>query len=128
MGLYNASRYCKGVDAHSLGLVDVVVALDQLVKTAPQLDILECRRLWVYNLYKTGKLEALGKAREMLKFARTQAQKQALNLTHPLVCIDVIEAGIVSGPVAGLWKEAEAFQELLRSGICKSLVHIFFSQ
>ena len=93
--------------------MDAVVAPDQLVKTARQLDILECRRPWVYNLYKTGKLEPLGKAREMLKFARTQAQKQALNLTHPLVCIDVIEAGIVSGPVAGLWKVSICYSLLL---------------
>lgn len=124
------SKPVKGVDAHSLGLVDAVVAPDQLVKTARQwaLDILECRRPWVHSLYKTDKLEPLGEAREILKFARTQAQKRAPNLKHPLLCIDVIEAGIVSGPVAGLWKEAEAFQELLHSDICKSLVHIFFAQ
>ncbi|KAE9455196.1 hypothetical protein C3L33_12899, partial [Rhododendron williamsianum] len=67
-------------------------------------------------------------AKEIFKFARAQARKQAPNLKHPIVCIDVIEAGIVSGPRAGLWKEAEDFQELLHSDTCKSLVHIFFAQ
>lgn len=68
------------------------------------LEIAECRKPWIKSLYKIDKLESLGDAREILKFARAQAQKQAANLHHPLVCIDVIEEGIVSGPRAGLWK------------------------
>ncbi|GFS46883.1 multifunctional protein 2 [Actinidia rufa] len=65
---------------------------------------------------------------EILKFVRAQARIQAPNLEHPLACIDVVELGIVSGPRAGLWKEVEAFQGLLHSDTCKSLVHIFFAQ
>lgn len=124
------SKPVKGEEAHSLGLVDAVVAPDQLVSTARQwaLDILEHRRPWVATLYKTDKIEPLGEAREIFKFARAQARKQAPNLTHPIVCIDVVEAGVVSGPRAGLQKEAEDFQKLLRSETCKSLVHIFFAQ
>jgi enoyl-CoA hydratase/3-hydroxyacyl-CoA dehydrogenase len=89
-----------------LGLVDALVSRDKLVSTARQwaLDILDRRRPWVRSLYKTDKIESLGEAREILKFARTQAQKRAPNLKHPLVCIDVIEDGIVAGPHAGLWK------------------------
>ncbi|KAH9765881.1 peroxisomal fatty acid beta-oxidation multifunctional protein MFP2 [Citrus sinensis] len=124
------SKPVKGEEAHSLGLVDAVVAPDQLVSIARQwaLDILEHRRPWVATLYKTDKIEPLGEAREIFKFARAQARKQAPNLTHPIVCIDVVEAGVVSGPRAGLQKEAEDFQKLLRSETCKSLVHIFFAQ
>ncbi|GAB4843629.1 hypothetical protein Ancab_013594 [Ancistrocladus abbreviatus] len=92
------SKPIKGVEAQSLGLVD------------------------------RNKLDPLGDAREILNFARAQAQKQAPNLKHPLICIDVVEEGIVAGPRAGLWKEADAFEELLRSDTCKSLVHIFFAQ
>lgn len=100
------SKPVRGEEACSLGLVDAVVSPDQLVNTARQwaLDILERRRPWVASLYKTDKIEPLGEAREILKFARAQAQKRAPNLKHPLVCIDVIEEGIVSGPRAGLWK------------------------
>jgi enoyl-CoA hydratase/3-hydroxyacyl-CoA dehydrogenase len=96
----------KGKDAFNLGLVDGLVSPDQLVNTARQwaLDILDRRRPWIASLYKSDKIEPLGEAREILKFARAQARKQAPNLKHPLVCIDVIEAGIVSGPRAGLWK------------------------
>ncbi|KAH9683512.1 peroxisomal fatty acid beta-oxidation multifunctional protein MFP2 [Citrus sinensis] len=124
------SKPVKGEEAHSLGLVDAVVAPNQLVSTARQwaLDILEHRRPWVATLYKTDKIEPLGEAREIFKFARAQARKQAPNLTHPIVCIDVVEAGVVSGPRAGLQKEAEDFQKLLRSETCKSLLHIFFAQ
>uniref|UniRef100_A0A5B7BC36 Putative fatty acid beta-oxidation multifunctional protein n=1 Tax=Davidia involucrata TaxID=16924 RepID=A0A5B7BC36_DAVIN len=124
------SKPVKGEEAHSLGLVDAIVSPDELVSTARRwaLDILERKRPWVASLYKTDKIEPLGEAREILKFVRDRARKQAPNLKHPLVCIDVIEEGIVSGPRAGLWKEAEAFQGLLQSDTCKSLVHIFFAQ
>ncbi|OAY56031.1 glyoxysomal fatty acid beta-oxidation multifunctional protein MFP-a [Manihot esculenta] len=124
------SKPVKGQEAHSLGLVDAVVSPNELVSTARQwaLDILERRKPWVASLYKTDKLDSLGEAREIFKFARAQARKQAPNLKHPLVCIDVVEEGIVSGPRAGLWKEADEFQILVRSDTCKSLVHIFFAQ
>ncbi|XP_011071437.1 glyoxysomal fatty acid beta-oxidation multifunctional protein MFP-a [Sesamum indicum] len=124
------SKPVKGEEALNLGLVDALASPNELVNTARQwaLDILERRRPWVITFYKTDKLEPLGEAREILKFARAQTRKRAPNLKHPLVCIDVIEEGIVSGARAGLWKEAEAFQALLESDTCKSLVHIFFAQ
>ncbi|KAL6588129.1 hypothetical protein OROMI_001107 [Orobanche minor] len=81
-----------------------------------------------HQLLQTDKLEPLGEAREILKFARVQTRKRAPNLMHPLVGIDVIEEGIVSGARAGLWKEATAFQSLLESDTCKSMVHFFFAQ
>jgi len=101
-----ASKPVRGKEAFSLGLVDGLVQPNDLVNTARQwaLDILGHRRPWVASLYKTDKLEPLGEAREILKFARAQARKRAPNLYHPLVCIDIIEAGIVAGPRAGLWK------------------------
>ncbi|KAG5559882.1 hypothetical protein RHGRI_003242 [Rhododendron griersonianum] len=124
------SRPVKGEEAHSLGLVDAIASPDELVNTARRwaLDILEHRRPWVASLYRTDKIESLGEAREILKFARAQARKQAPNLEHPIVCIDVIEAGIVSGPRAGLWKEAEESRGLVHTDTCKSLIHVFFAQ
>ena len=98
-----------------MGLVDGLVSPNDLVNTARQwaLDMLGHRRPWIASLYKTDKLEPLGEAREILKFARAQARKQAPNLEHPLVCIDVIEAGIVAGPRAGLWKVVICLQYIL---------------
>lgn len=124
------SKPIKGEEAHSLGLVDALVPPDQLVITAKQyaLDIVEFRRPWIKSLFKTDKLEPLGEAREFLNFARAQVKKQSANLQHPFVCIDVIEEGIVSGPLAGLRKEASSFQHLLASDTCKSLVHLFFAR
>ncbi|CAA0815783.1 Peroxisomal fatty acid beta-oxidation multifunctional protein MFP2 [Striga hermonthica] len=124
------SKPVKGEEALSLGLVDALASPNELLSTARQwaLDILERRRPWVIGYYKTEKLEPLGEAREILKFARAQTRIRAPNVNHPLVCIDVIEEGIVSGARAGLWKEAEAFQVLLTSDTCKSLVHFFFAQ
>nr|ALN97002.1 multifunctional protein 2 [Populus tomentosa] len=123
------SKPVKGEEAHALGLVDAVVSPNELLSTARQwaLDIFERRRPWIASLYKTEKLDSLGEAREIFKFARAQAQKRAPNLLHPIVCINVVEHGIVSGPRAGLYKEFESFQELVHSDISKSLVHIFFA-
>lgn len=89
-----------------MGLVDAISPSDTLVNTARllALEIAEFRRPWMKSLYKTDKLEPLGEAREILNFARVQSLKQAPNLQHPLICIDVIEEGIVSGPNAGLLK------------------------
>ncbi|KAJ0093836.1 hypothetical protein Patl1_25033 [Pistacia atlantica] len=74
----------------------------------------------------TNKLEPLGKARKIFKFARTQARKQALNLEHPIVCINVVEEGVVS--VDLFWQKAEVFDLLAKSDTSKSLVHIFIAQ
>ena len=89
-----------------MGLVDAIVPPNELLNTARRwaLDILELKKPWVISYYKTDKLEPLGEAREILKFARAQTRKRAPNLMHPLVCIDVIEEGVVSGARAGLWK------------------------
>jgi len=106
------SKAIKAEEAHSLGLVDALVSRDKLVSAARQwaLDIVDRRRPWVASLYKTDKIESLGEAREILKFAKTQAQRRAPNLKHPLVCIDVIEHGIVTGPRAGLLKVVTCLQ------------------
>uniref|UniRef100_A0A0D9ZUF1 Uncharacterized protein n=1 Tax=Oryza glumipatula TaxID=40148 RepID=A0A0D9ZUF1_9ORYZ len=124
------SKPIKAEEAHQLALIDAIVSPNDLLNTACRwaLDISESRRPWVHTLSRTDKLESPDEAREILKFARAQVQKQAANLRHPLVCIDVIEEGIVSGPQAGLRKEAIAFQDLVFSDTCKSLVHVFFSQ
>ncbi|KAG6575075.1 hypothetical protein SDJN03_25714, partial [Cucurbita argyrosperma subsp. sororia] len=124
------SKPVKGEEAFSLGLVDAIVPSEELISTARKwaLDISERRKPWIISLHRTDKLESLGDAREIFKFARAQIRKQAPNLRHPLVCIDVVETGVVSGPRAGLLKEIEDFQVLLHADTSKSLIHIFFAQ
>ncbi|KAJ6710521.1 GLYOXYSOMAL FATTY ACID BETA-OXIDATION MFP-A PROTEIN [Salix koriyanagi] len=124
------SKLVNGYRAQSSGLVDALAATEELVDTARSwaLDIYNCKKPWAPSLYRTDKLEPLGEARSMFNFARLLAQKQTPNLRHPLVCIDVIEEGVVSGPRVGLLKESEALLELRQSDTCKSLVHFFFAQ
>jgi enoyl-CoA hydratase/3-hydroxyacyl-CoA dehydrogenase len=122
--LHQLSKPVKGEEAHQLGLVDSLVSPNDLVNAARRwaLDICELKRPWIKSLYKTDKLESLGEAREILNFARAQARKQAANLEHPLVCIDVIEEGIVSGPRAGLWKVLDATYVLTATFTCFPVV------
>ncbi|KAL5983703.1 hypothetical protein ACLOJK_017794 [Asimina triloba] len=124
------SKPIKAEEAHALGLVDAIVPPQELLKTARlwALEIALRKRPWVLSLYRNDKLEPLGVAREMFKFARAQTRKQAPNLQHPLVCIDVVEEGVVSGSQAGLRKEIESFQKLLSTDTCKGLINIFFAQ
>ncbi|KAK8489483.1 hypothetical protein V6N12_013126 [Hibiscus sabdariffa] len=124
------SKAVKGEEALQLGLVDAVVSSQELINTARRwaLDILARRKPWVASLYKTDKIESLGEARQILNFARAQTRRRAPNLKHPLVCIDIIEEGIVNGPKPALMKEVEAFGRLLKSDTSKSLIHIFFAQ
>ncbi|KAL3531489.1 hypothetical protein ACH5RR_010811 [Cinchona calisaya] len=124
------SKRVSGKEALDFCLVDAIAPADMLLGAARQwaLDILECRRPWVVSLYKTDRLEPLAEARRMFRTARTESQKQNPNLFHPLLCIDVMEEGIVSGPRNGLWKEAKVLEEVRQSDICRGLVHIFFAR
>ncbi|XVF32798.1 hypothetical protein REPUB_Repub17cG0113700 [Reevesia pubescens] len=124
------SKLVNGDNAQSLGLVDAISSADELIATARHWakDILECRRPWTVSLYRTDRLEPLAETRMILKHARIKAKKQAPNLKHLLICIDVIEEGLVHGPRAALWKESEALAELRQSDTCRSLVYFFFAQ
>lgn len=51
---------------------------------------------------RTDKLESLGEALGVLNFAREQAQQKAAHVTHPLLCLDAIRAGVEQGGQAGL--------------------------
>lgn len=100
------SKRLTGKDAQIVCLVDSIVPADKLLSTACRwaLDIVECKKPWLVSLHRNDKIETLAEAREILTSARIQARTQSPNLRHPLVCIDVIEEGIVSGPRTGLWK------------------------
>lgn len=100
------SKRVTGEEARILTLVDAIAPADKLLGVARQwaLDISEFRRPWSISLYKIDKLEPLFEARAILKSARLEVQRRNPNLVHQLVCIDVIEHGIDSGPRNGLWK------------------------
>lgn len=124
------SKPVSSEEAKDFGLVDTIVPVERLIETARKwaLDIVNFRRPWTLTLNRTDKLEPLGEAREIFKFAREQTKKRAPNLIHPLICLDVIEEGITSGGLAGIYKEGDAFSECIFSDTAKALVHVFTSQ
>ncbi|KAI3787694.1 hypothetical protein L2E82_00032 [Cichorium intybus] len=124
------SKRVNGKDAFGMSLVDDLAPADELITSASRwaLDISHATKPWIASLYRTDRLQPLKEARLILNTARVGARKHNPNLIHPLVCIDVIEEGIVSGPRNGLWKEAAALNELRQSETCKSLIHIFFAR
>ncbi|KAA3462472.1 glyoxysomal fatty acid beta-oxidation multifunctional protein MFP-a isoform X2 [Gossypium australe] len=124
------SKLVNGDNARGMGLVDGISSADLLTTTARHWakDILAHRRPWTVSLYRTDWLEPLPEAKMMLEHARIKSKKQAPNLKHPLVCIDVIEEGLVHGPRAALWKESKALHELRQSDTCRSLVYSFFAR
>ncbi|XP_048550671.1 glyoxysomal fatty acid beta-oxidation multifunctional protein MFP-a-like [Triticum urartu] len=124
------SKSIKGVEAHKFGLVDAIVSADKLVSTACScaLEIHEHKKPWLKSLLRTDRLTDIVEAKKILKSARVQALKQSANLQHPLVCIDVIEEGILFGPRAALMKEVLSGKMLEQSQTSKSLRHVFFAQ
>lgn len=103
---FQTSKRISGDEACNMCLVDAISPSDQLLGSACQwaLDILECQRPWSISLFRTDRLAPLAEARTLLNSVRAQIQKQNPNVIHPLVCIDVIEHGILCGPRNGLWK------------------------
>ncbi|KAF8720007.1 hypothetical protein HU200_024778 [Digitaria exilis] len=124
------SKAIKGREAHELGLVDAITSPNELVNTACSwaLEIVEKRRPWLKSLYRTDRLPDLVEVRNVLEFARVQTKKKAPNVPHPIVCIDVIEEGIVSGPRLGLMKEVLSAKVLEQTQTSKILRHFFFAQ
>lgn len=83
--------------------MDEITSPENLLEKAKEvaLEIAYRRRPWLQTLYRNDKLESLGEAREILKFARQQVQQTAPNVLHPLGCLDAVEAGIVEGGYKG---------------------------
>jgi enoyl-CoA hydratase/3-hydroxyacyl-CoA dehydrogenase len=120
----------KAEKALKMGLVDAVV---------PPADLLQAARAWaralaagekprLAALERTDRLPPLGEALATLEFARAETAKRAPNLTHPLLTIDAIGAGIQRGGRAGLVAESAAFAAAAALDTHKALVHIFFAQ
>eukprot|EP00897_Mesotaenium_endlicherianum_P002256 jgi/Mesen1/2058/ME000150S01147 len=124
------SKPIKAEEGLELGLVDEIAPASKLLATAKAwaLDIADRRRPWQQVLYRTDKLEPLGEAREILRFARAQVQKTAPNLVHPHRCLDAVEAGITVGGYNGNLKEEEVFKEVVLSDTSRALTHVFFAQ
>ncbi|XP_024381161.1 glyoxysomal fatty acid beta-oxidation multifunctional protein MFP-a [Physcomitrium patens] len=124
------SKPIASEEGKQLGLIDEIVSPKDLLVTARQwaLDIASGKKPRLSSLHRTDKLESLGEAREIIKFARAQVKRTAPNLTHPLLCLDAVEEGVIAGGYAGNLKEAEAFAAAVVSDNAKGLVNVFFAQ
>jgi enoyl-CoA hydratase/3-hydroxyacyl-CoA dehydrogenase len=100
------SQPIKGAAAKKLGLVDELTQASHLLAAAKQLalKIAACQVPRMRAIDRTDRLESLGEALNILEFARSQAMRQARNLSHPQLCLDAIEFGIRHGGRAGLKK------------------------
>jgi len=112
------------------GLVDAVVPADQLLPAAAAWAkaIAAGSKPRLASLHRTDRLPPLGEAAATLAFARAETAKRAPNLTHPLLTLDAIGAGIEKGGDAGLDAESAAFAAAAALDTHKALVHIFFAQ
>ncbi|TXG61404.1 hypothetical protein EZV62_012767 [Acer yangbiense] len=124
------SKSIMSEEGRKLGLIDAIVTSEELLKVSRQwaLDIAARSKPWMRSLHRTDKLGSLSEAREILKTAKQQAKKTAPNMPQHLVCLDVIEEGVIHGGYNGVLKEAKAFKDLVLSDTSKGLVHVFFAQ
>lgn len=124
------SKPIKAEAALKTGLADKLVPSSSLLSEAKSyaLEIAAGRRPLIRTLERTDRLESLGEARAVFKFARAQAIQNAPNLTHPLRCLDAMEYGVTHGGYAGNLKEEEVFLQLVLADTARSLTHIFFAQ
>ncbi|KAK0570673.1 hypothetical protein LWI29_004836 [Acer saccharum] len=124
------SKSIMSEEGRKLGLIDAIVTSEALLKVSRQwaLDIAARRKPWMRSLHRTDKLGSLSEAREILKTAKQQAKKTAPNMPQHLVCLDVIEEGVIHGGYNGVLKEAKAFKDLVLSDTSKGLVHVFLAQ
>lgn len=125
-----SSKPITSEEGKELGLVDAVVPSEQLLATARKwaLEIAEGRKPRIISLQKLDKIESLGDARRIIQAARAQATQRSPNVPHPLLCLDAIEEGVVSGGYVGSLKEEHCFNTAVMSSTGKALVHIFFAQ
>ncbi|KAG6555757.1 hypothetical protein Mapa_002997 [Marchantia paleacea] len=124
------SKSVAAQEGYELGLVDMIVPQAELLAAARKwaLDIAEHRRPRMQTLRRTDRIEGLTDAREIIKFARAQAKKNAPNMRHPQHCLDAIEEGVVAGGFAGALMEEKLFTQAVFSDTSKALINIFFAQ
>ncbi|GLJ04720.1 hypothetical protein SUGI_0001910 [Cryptomeria japonica] len=125
-----ASKTLNSEDAHKVGLVDGIVAYEELLDAARKLalDIYEGRRPWHRSLHREDRLGSIPEALNILRNARAKAKQMYANVAYPFTLLDVMEDGIVNGSVQGVQKEGKACQDLIKTFEAKALMHVFFAQ
>ncbi|KAH9327689.1 hypothetical protein KI387_007867, partial [Taxus chinensis] len=125
-----ASKTLTSEEAHKVGLVDAVVAYEDLIVAARKwaLDICESRQPWHRSLLKVDRLGSIPEALDILRNVRVKVNQMYANVAYPFILLNVIEEGIVNGAVEGVKKEGKACQDLIKTPEAKALMHVFFAQ
>ena len=117
-------------EALALGALDEVVDSDALLERAKALalELADEKRPRRESLKLTDKLPAFEQAEEIVARARARALRRARGVKHPEACLDAVLTGVEHGAAAGLVRERERFEELLKSDSARALIHLFFAE
>ncbi|KAI5064167.1 hypothetical protein GOP47_0020837 [Adiantum capillus-veneris] len=117
-------------EALEAGMIDGIIENGQVVEAACDLalNIFLGKVPWHKSLERVDRLESFGEALNILRRARMQAKRDHPNLMHPLICIDVMEEGVLKGGLAGAMLEEKFSHALVNTPIAKGLMHVFFAR
>lgn len=124
------TRPFTAMEAMEAGLIDEVVVNGDVLEKACSLalGIFHKKFPWNKSLERVDRLEIFEEALQILRRARLQAKRDHPNLIHPLICIDVMEEGVLKGGLAGAILEEKFSHALVNTPIAKGLMHIFFAR
>ncbi|MCO5571549.1 hypothetical protein L7F22_025292 [Adiantum nelumboides] len=124
------TRPWTAAEALEAGMIDGVVRNGDIVEKACDLalHILNGKVPWQKSLERVDRLESFGEAMQVLRRARMQVKREHPNLIHPLICIDVMEEGLLKGGLAGAMLEEKFSHALVNTPIAKGLMHVFFAR
>lgn len=124
------TRPLTAMEAMEAGLIDEVVGNGDVVEKACSLalGIFHKKFPWSKSLERVDRLEIFEEALQILRRARLQAKRENPNLIHPLICIDVMEEGVLKGGLAGAILEEKFSHALVSTPIAKGLMHVFFAR
>ncbi|MCO5571965.1 hypothetical protein L7F22_025716 [Adiantum nelumboides] len=124
------TRPWTAVEALEAGMIDGVVRNGDIVEKACDLalHILNGKVPWSKSLERVDRLESFGEAMQVLRRGRMQVKRDHPNLMHPLICIDVMEEGLLKGGLAGALLEEKFSHALVNTPIAKGLMHVFFAR
>lgn len=124
------TRPLTAMEAMEAGLIDEVIVSGDVVQKACShaLDIYEERFPWKKSIERVDRMESCEEALCVLRRARAQVKKDHPNLVHPLLCMDVMEEGVLKGGLAGAVLEEKFSHGLVNTPIARSLMHVFFAR
>jgi enoyl-CoA hydratase/3-hydroxyacyl-CoA dehydrogenase len=129
IGVMLDSRQLGAGEALELGALDELCPADALLERAQAiaLELAAGSRPRRQSSRLADKLPGFEQAEEIVARARAAAARRFRNVPHAGACLDAIILGLEQGSEAGLLRERELFQSLLKSDSARGLIHLFFA-